>query len=55
MVVTYEMDQQTAIIRINRPEQLNALDETVVQGLRAAWIRFRDDDQARCAILCAAG
>ena len=50
--VTYEVDGLTAIIRINRPEKLNALDESVIQGLRAAFRRY-DEGSERCAILCA--
>ncbi|MEK9748730.1 MAG: enoyl-CoA hydratase-related protein [Pseudomonadales bacterium] len=52
--VTYEVDGLTAIIRINRPEKLNALDESVIQGLRAAFRRY-DEGTERCAILCASG
>ena len=52
--VTYEMDGLTAIIRINRPDKLNALDESVIQGLRAALRRY-DAGPERCAILCAEG
>jgi enoyl-CoA hydratase/carnithine racemase len=55
MPVHYEMNQNTAIITIDRVANLNALDEAVIQGLRAALIRYRDDPEARCAILCAAG
>ena len=52
--VIYEVDGLTAIIRINRPDKLNALDESVIQGLRAALRRY-DVGPERCAILCAEG
>ena len=52
--VIYEVDGLTAIIRINRPDKLNALDESVIQGLRAALRRY-DAGPERCAILCAEG
>ena len=52
--VIYEVDGHTAIIRINRPDKLNALDESVIQGLRAALRRY-DAGPERCAILCAEG
>jgi len=55
MPVTYEMNQKTAVITIDREAQLNAMDEAVIQRLRAAFERYRDDGTARCAILCAAG
>ncbi len=37
--VLYEVRDKVAIIRINRADKLNALDEDVVQGLRQAWPR----------------
>ncbi len=53
-VVTYEEENRTAIITINRADKMNALDEDVIQGLRAAWRRY-DASDARAAILTAAG
>ena len=44
-----------AIITLNRPEQRNALNREVREGLRAAWARFEADPQARIAILTGAG
>src|ERR1700674_1641961 len=52
--VTYQSRDSIATITINRPEAMNALDEAVVQGLRAAWQRLRESED-RCAILAAAG
>jgi len=52
--VSYEVTGRTAIIRLNRPEKLNALDEDLIQDLRAAWFRYAESDE-RCAILCAEG
>jgi enoyl-CoA hydratase len=52
--VTYASRDRIATVTINRPEAMNALDEAVVQGLRAAWLRLRDGED-RCAILTAAG
>ncbi len=52
--VEYEVRDRIALIRINRPGKMNALDEEVIQGLRSAWRRYRDSDE-RCAVLCAAG
>ena len=49
-VVTYEEENRTAIITINRADKMNALDEDVIQGLRAAWRRY-DASDARAAIL----
>ncbi len=53
-VVTYESSERIATITINRAERLNALSESVIQGLNEAWVRYRDSDD-RCAIIHAAG
>lgn len=52
--VTYQSEDGVAIVTINRPEALNALDEAVIQGLRQAWQRLEESDD-RVAILHAAG
>ncbi|MEZ5561019.1 MAG: enoyl-CoA hydratase-related protein [Pseudomonadales bacterium] len=52
--VTYESRDGIAIVTINRPERLNALNEAVIQGLRDAWERLADSDD-RVAVLHAAG
>jgi enoyl-CoA hydratase len=52
--VTYETTDRIATITINRPDALNALDESVIGGLRLAWQRLQSGDD-RCAILAAAG
>lgn len=52
-VVRYESRNRVAVITINRPQQLNALDEAVIQGLAAAWRRLESSDD-RVAVLHAA-
>jgi enoyl-CoA hydratase len=52
--VLYEVKDKVAIIRINRADKLNALDEDVVQGLRQAWRRLNASNE-RCAVLVAEG
>ena len=52
--VEYEVRDRVAIIRMTPPEKLNALDESAIQGLRRAWLRFNDSDQ-RCAVLTSSG
>ncbi len=52
--VTYQSEDGVAIVTINRPDALNALDEAVIQGLRQAWQRLEESDD-RVAILHAAG
>lgn len=53
--VSYEAEDRIATIRLNRPERLNRLDGALVDGLEAAWRRFMADDDARVAVLAAAG
>lgn len=53
-VVRYESRDRVAVITIDRPRQLNALDEAVIQGLAAAWERLESSDD-RVAVLHAAG
>jgi enoyl-CoA hydratase/carnithine racemase len=43
-----------AVISINRAEAMNALNESVIQGLRDAWRRFAESDE-KVAILTADG
>lgn len=54
-VVLYEVTDGVALIRINRPAQMNALSRGVREGLREAWRRFDSDDTARVAILTGTG
>ena len=53
-LVTYTSSANVATITINRPERMNALNETVILGLQEAWRRF-DESEDRVAILHAAG
>lgn len=53
-VVTYEVVDRTAVVTIRRAERMNALDEAVIQALRAAWQRLEASAEC-CAILRAEG
>jgi enoyl-CoA hydratase/carnithine racemase len=44
-----------ALITMNRPERLNAMDAEHYQGLSDAWVRVRDDPAVRVAIITGAG
>jgi len=44
-----------ALITINRPERLNAMDVEHYQGLSQAWMKVRDDPAIRVAIVTGAG
>ncbi len=54
--VLYELRADgIAVLTINRPEQRNCLSREVREGLRAAWVRFDTDIDARIAILTGSG
>ena len=53
--VRYEKSGHLVVITLSRPEKLNALNEELMAGLREAWVRYRDDDDAWLAILTAEG
>ncbi len=53
-VVTTEQRGQVSIIRINRPERLNAISKAVAEDLQAAFRAF-DASEQRVAVISAAG
>ncbi len=56
MTVELEVDDQgIALITMNRPERLNAMDHEAYQQLSDAWSRVRDDSAIRVAIITGAG
>jgi enoyl-CoA hydratase/carnithine racemase len=48
-------DEGIALVTINRPERLNAMDAEHYQALSQAWQRVRDDGAIRVAIITGAG
>jgi len=54
-VVEYERRDHVAIIRMNRPERLNAMGHELMMGLAQAWNRYKDDGEAWIAILTGVG
>jgi enoyl-CoA hydratase/carnithine racemase len=52
--VVYECNDHIAIIALDRPEKLNAVNDEVVRQLMAAFRRFDLDPDAHIAILCGA-
>ena len=56
MSIDFELDDGgIALITMNRPEKLNALDAEHYRRLSEAWVRVRDDPTVRVAIITGAG
>ncbi len=55
MALIYEKKDGIAYLTLNRPEAHNAIDPETVLALIDAWEDYRDDDNARCAIITGAG
>ncbi|MHB1467694.1 MAG: enoyl-CoA hydratase/isomerase family protein [Solirubrobacteraceae bacterium] len=55
MSVDFELTDGVALITLNRPERLNAMDADAYRALSEAWIRVRDDEQVRAAVITGAG
>ena len=55
MVVKYEKQGKIAIITINRPEALNAINVEANDELNARWREFRDDPNLWVAVLTGTG
>jgi len=53
--IRFECDGAIALLTIDRPKVHNALDFETSDALVDAWMRFRDDDALRVAILTGAG
>lgn len=56
MAIDYTVsDEGIALITINRPERLNAMDAEHYKALSSAWVSVRDDPAVRVAIVTGAG
>jgi enoyl-CoA hydratase len=53
--VETSVEDHVFVIRLNRPEVRNAVDGEMADALKAAWVRFRDDDALWVAVLTGAG
>jgi 2-(1,2-epoxy-1,2-dihydrophenyl)acetyl-CoA isomerase len=53
--VRYDVDQQVATIRLDRPEAGNAIDLTLVEDFHQACGRAADDPAVRAVLLCGTG
>ena len=56
MSIDFEVDADgVALITMNRPERMNALDAEHYAALSRCWEKVRDDRKIRCAIVTGAG
>jgi E-phenylitaconyl-CoA hydratase len=55
MSVDLELTEGIALVRINRPDALNALDESAYAQLSGAWAEVRDNSDIRAAVVTGAG
>jgi len=53
--IEYETMGSTRVIRFNRPERRNCIGPVTHRELIAAWSDFRDDPEARVAVITGAG
>jgi enoyl-CoA hydratase len=53
--IAYEKRGSVTIIRFNRPEVLNCIGPTTHRELIQAWTQFRDDDEAKVAVITGSG
>ena len=54
-LVEYELRDHVALIRMNRPERLNALSVQFMEDLDACFVRFVEDDDAWVAVFTGEG
>lgn len=54
-VVETETHGQTLVVRMNRPERLNALNTDLRQSLAETWMMFRESKELEVAILTGTG
>ena len=53
--LTVEIDAGVGWVTLDRPDALNAFDETMQREVRAVWRAFRTNDDVRAIVLTAAG
>jgi enoyl-CoA hydratase/carnithine racemase len=55
MAVRYERLENVALITLDRPGSLNALNEALTRELRDSWQQFLDEEDAHVAVVTGAG
>jgi enoyl-CoA hydratase/carnithine racemase len=51
----YEQRDGVAFVTLNRPQNLNAFDSTMMREVKDLWRALRVEDDVRCAVLTGAG
>ena len=54
-VVETERHGQIMVVRLNRPDRLNALGQELRAGMAQAWCEFRDRDELEVAVFTGTG
>lgn len=54
-VLLYDVEDEIAFVKMNRPDKLNALNAELSDALNDTWARFEADTSARVAVLSGAG
>ena len=54
-VVDYDKQGHIVVIRMNRPDRMNAMGRELLVDLAKAWIEFRDDPEAFIGIITGVG
>lgn len=55
MTVEFDQHGHVAVVTMNRPERLNAMDAEAYEQLSEAWQQVRDDDGIHAAVITGAG
>jgi len=55
MVLQFETKGPVALLTLDRPDAHNAINPALQEALVQAWLRFRDDDALRVAVVTGAG
>ena len=53
--IEYKCEDRIALLTLNRPQKLNAIDDEMVKALMSTLHRFDMDEEAHTAILCGNG
>ena len=53
--ILFEIEDGIAVVTLNRPKLMNALNAQTVNELRAAFMRISEDPHIKCAILTGSG